>query len=74
MDSHYQSADSNYERYPAEMAAAGSCPTETNTGREYDPRFYESGLHTNDYDVQMDSGVMDILARQSMINSLAPPE
>ena len=74
MDPHYQSGDDDYEYYLAEMAMTGSCPTEVNTGLEYDPRYYESGLHTNDYDVQMDSGVMHILSRQSMIYDLSPPD
>ena len=49
-----------------------TCPKEENTGLEHDPRFYESGLNTNDYDVQNDNGVLDILSRQSMIFKLAP--
>ena len=73
MDPFYQSTQESLELfYPGEMMQSITCPREENTGLEYDPRFYESGLNTNDYDVQDDNGVLNILLNAPMIWTLAP--
>ena len=40
---------------------AWSCPYEENTEQLHDTRYYKSGLYANDYDIQLESGVAEIL-------------
>ena len=56
------------------MVIEGICPEEKNTGLQYDPRFYESGLHANDYNIQRDNGVLQILVSESVIHDFSPLE
>mmetsp|Transcript_8640 Transcript_8640/g.11919 ORF Transcript_8640/g.11919 Transcript_8640/m.11919 type:complete len:104 (-) Transcript_8640:920-1231(-) len=43
--------------YPAEYTSG--CTNEKNTGKTFDPRYIENGLHTNQYKLRLESGVLD---------------
>lgn len=46
--------------FPAELIGPG-CSVDTQFERRTDPRFEKTGFETNEYDVQIRSGVLNIL-------------
>ena len=52
--------------YPTEiMRGQGSCSYNEQTDTTNDPRYLQTGLYTNEYDVQVANGVYDILKSQT---------
>ena len=56
-----QQSKSPGEQFYLPELARGGCTTETNTNLRYDPRYTDSGLHTDLYTVQNENGVLSIL-------------
>ena len=50
------------------------CPQDLLRSDPYDPRFYQSGMYTNDFNIQMDNGVMSKIISNSMIWSFQEQE